>query len=104
MKIAVKTSWIEPGMVVHACNANIWEAETRGSQFADSLSYLVRPLQLSETLFQINNKNGLESRAWWRKLVSQHWEAETGGSRFAASLSYLVRSLQLSETPFQNKE
>ena len=47
-------------MVVHACNPSIWEAETRGSRFEDSLSYLVRPLQLSETQFQIKNKNGLE--------------------------------------------
>ena len=47
-------------MVAHACNPSIWEAETGGSGFAASLSYLVRPLQLSETLFQIKNKNGLE--------------------------------------------
>ena len=42
----------EPGMVVHACNPSTWEAETGGSEFTASLSYLVRPLQLSETLFQ----------------------------------------------------
>ena len=31
-----------PGMVVHACNPSTWEAETRGSRFGASLSYLVR--------------------------------------------------------------
>ena len=31
------------GVVVHTCNPSIWEAETRGSWLADSLSYLVRP-------------------------------------------------------------
>ena len=44
----------------HACNPSAWEAETGGSRLVASLSYLVRPLQLSETLFQIKNKNGLE--------------------------------------------
>ena len=33
-------------MVAHACNPSIWEAETRGSRFADSLSYLVRPMMI----------------------------------------------------------
>ena len=33
----------KPGVVAHACNPSIWEAETGGSQFEDSLSYLVRP-------------------------------------------------------------
>ena len=33
----------KPGMVVHACNPSIWEAETRESGFTASLSYLVRP-------------------------------------------------------------
>ena len=47
-------------MVAHTCNPSIWEAETGGSGFTASLSYLVRLLQLSETLFQIKNKNGLE--------------------------------------------
>ena len=47
-------------MVTHTCNPSIWEAETRALQFTDSLSYLVRPSKLSETLFQIKNKNGLE--------------------------------------------
>ena len=46
-------------MVVNACNPSIWEAETGGSRFVDSLSYLGPP-KLSETLFQIKNKNGLE--------------------------------------------
>ena len=32
----------QPGVVVHACNPSIWEAETGGSWFEDSLSYLVR--------------------------------------------------------------
>ena len=49
---------MKPGVVAHACNPSIWEAETRGSWFADSLSSLVRPLQLSETLFQIKIKMG----------------------------------------------
>ena len=40
-------------MVAHAYNSSIWEAETGGScKFDAGLSYLVRPLQLSETLFQ----------------------------------------------------
>ena len=51
---------LKPGVVAHACNPSIWEAETGGSRFEDSLSYLVRPPQLGETLFQIKNKNGLE--------------------------------------------
>ena len=50
----------EPGVVAHACNPSIWEAETGGPQFEDSLSYLGRLSQLSETRFQIKNKNGLE--------------------------------------------
>ena len=32
----------KPGVVAHACNPSIWEAETGGSRFEDSLSYLVR--------------------------------------------------------------
>ena len=31
------------GVVAHTCNPSIWEAETQGSGFAASLSYLVRP-------------------------------------------------------------
>ena len=43
---------------------------------ADSLSYLVRPLQLSETLFQIKNKMGWRcssevERPWVPSLVPQ---------------------------------
>ena len=37
-KISVKL-----GVVDYACNPNIWEAETRGSRFEDSLSHLLRP-------------------------------------------------------------
>ena len=33
---------IELGVVAHTCNPSTWEAETRGSGFAASLSYLVR--------------------------------------------------------------
>ena len=88
-------------MVAHACNPSIWEAETGGSPFADSLSYLVRPLQLGETLFQIKNKN--EQGVVVHACNPSIWEAETGGSRFLDSLSYLVRPLQLSETLFQIK-
>ena len=33
----------QPGKVAHACNPSTWEAETGGSGFAASLSYLVRP-------------------------------------------------------------
>ena len=43
---------VKPGVVAHACNPSTWEAETGGSGFTASLSYLVRPPQLSETLFQ----------------------------------------------------
>ena len=43
---------MSPGVVAHACNPSPWETETRGSRFAASLSYLVRPVQRSEILFQ----------------------------------------------------
>ena len=43
---------LKPGVVAHACNPSTWEAETGGSGFAASLSYLVKPPQLTETLFQ----------------------------------------------------
>ena len=33
----------KPGVVAHACNPSTWEAETGGSMFVASLSYLVRP-------------------------------------------------------------
>ena len=33
----------KPSLVAHAYNLNIWEAETGGSGFIASLSYLVRP-------------------------------------------------------------
>ena len=33
----------KPGVVAHACNPSTWEAETGGSGFAASLSYLVKP-------------------------------------------------------------
>ena len=49
-------------MVAHTCNPSIWEAETGGSGFVASLSYLVRSLQLSETLFQ--NKKESKIRLW----------------------------------------
>ena len=42
---------LQPGVVAHACNPSTWEAETGGSGFTASLSYLGPP-QLSETLFQ----------------------------------------------------
>ena len=32
----------KPGVVAHACNPSIWEAETGGLRFEDSLSYSVR--------------------------------------------------------------
>ena len=63
IKIIIRQSFkieSKPGVVAHACNPSIWEAETGGSGFAASLSYLVRLLQFSETQFQIKNKNGLE--------------------------------------------
>ena len=41
--IVIKSVEIEPGMVAHACNPSTWEAETGGSRFVASLSYLVRP-------------------------------------------------------------
>ena len=47
-----------PGVVAHVVIPVLWEAETRGSGFAASLSYLVRPPQPSETLFQNKNKVG----------------------------------------------
>ena len=50
--IIIKMIVTKPGMVVHACNPDTWEAETGGSGFVASLSYLVRPPQFSETLFQ----------------------------------------------------
>ena len=40
--VLVLESGSKPGVVAHACNPSIWEAETRGSRFEDSLSYLVR--------------------------------------------------------------
>ena len=70
------------------CNPSIWEAETRRSWFTDSLSYL-GPQQLSETLFQIKNKN--EPGVVAHTCNPSIWEAETGGSQFLDSLSYLVR-------------
>ena len=42
----------EPGVVAHVCNPYIWKAETGRSGSVVSLSYLERPRQLSETLFQ----------------------------------------------------
>ena len=33
----------ELGVVAHACNPSTWEAETGGSGFVTSFSYLVRP-------------------------------------------------------------
>ena len=41
-KIKKKETLPELGMVVHACNPSTWEAETGGSGFVASLSYLVR--------------------------------------------------------------
>ena len=38
----IKYKNIGPGVVAHACNPSTWEAETGGSGFAASLSYLVR--------------------------------------------------------------
>ena len=43
----LKNDILKPGVVAHACNPSTWEAETRGSGFTASLSYLVR---LSTTL------------------------------------------------------
>ena len=40
-----KRKTIKPGVVAHTCNASIWEAETRGSKFVDSLSYLGRTFE-----------------------------------------------------------
>ena len=42
-RIVIESEVIEVGMVAHACNPSTWEAETRGSEFAARLSYLVRP-------------------------------------------------------------
>ena len=79
-------------MVAHACNPSIWEAETGGLRFTDSLSYLVRPC------FKTKNKNGLEEPGVVAHTCNPSiWEAETRGLWFADSLSYLVR-------PFSNKE
>ena len=36
-------SYYKLGVVAHAYNPSTWEAETGGSRFATSLSYLVRP-------------------------------------------------------------
>ena len=38
----IKNGIWKQGMVVHACNPSIWEAETGESGFTASLSYLVR--------------------------------------------------------------
>ena len=51
-KIKYKKVKGKPGVVAHASNPITWEAETGGSGFGASLSYLVRPPQLNETLFQ----------------------------------------------------
>ena len=41
--LTVYQKWIiELGVVAHACNPSIWEAETGGSWFEDSLGYLAR--------------------------------------------------------------
>ena len=42
-KVPVTYRTNQPGVVVHACNRSTWEAETGGSVFTASLSYLVRP-------------------------------------------------------------
>ena len=40
---SIKKERKKPGVVVHACNPSTWEAESGGSGFMASLSYLVRP-------------------------------------------------------------
>ena len=65
-------------MVAHACNPSIWEAETGGSEFVASLSYLVRPC------FKIKRiKPGVVAHACNPSI----WEAETGGLRFEETAS-----------------
>ena len=80
-------------MVVHTCNASIWEAETGGLQVQSQLQQLSKAVSTTHTHKKIGGKS---SQAWWRTLVTPVCRRlRQEDCRFKASLGNFAR---LSET------